>query len=154
MPVTVVADNIRSLYNLGSIFRTSDAVLLEKICLCGISGCPPNVEIEKVALGATNTVEFEYFESSEECVRSLKKRGLKIYALEITDQKIQYDQLEYQFPLALIIGNEVEGVSDEVMKYVDQAIFIPMRGRANSLNVSNALAVCLYKISEQFYANH
>ncbi|MBD3270428.1 TrmH family RNA methyltransferase [Candidatus Peregrinibacteria bacterium] len=153
LPLVLIVDSIRSLYNIGSFFRTGDAILIEKIYLCGISGSPPDAKIEKVALGATNVVPFEYFSNVKECISNLKDDGYYIYALELTDMSHNYANIDYRFPAALIVGNEVEGVSDEALKMTDQAIDIPMKGRANSLNVATAFAVVAYQIHNNFYGN-
>lgn len=145
----MVVDNLRSLYNIGSIFRTSDAILVEKILLCGISGKPPNKEIEKVALGAVDTVPFEYFEKVGDAVKKLKDEGYQIVALELTKQSVNYREAGYKNKLALVVGNEVDGVSDEVLSMCDMAVEIPMRGRANSLNVATAFAVVAYEIYDK-----
>lgn len=150
MPLVVVADNLRSLYNIGSIFRTSDAILVEKIFLCGISGKPPNKEIEKVALGAVETVPFEYCTEVGDCVRRLRLEGYQIVVLELTKQSVNYRLARYEKPLALILGNEIDGVSDEVLAMADLAVDIPMRGRANSLNVATAFAVVGYDVYDKF----
>ena len=149
-PLILVLDNLRSLYNVGAIFRTADAILVEKIYLCGITGHPPNKEIEKVALGAVEVVPFEYVENTEDCLKKLKKSGYELIALELTDKSSRYNQTKYKFPCALIVGNEVDGISDGAMKLIDQAVDIPMLGRANSLNVATALAVVSYEIFENY----
>ena len=153
MPLVLVLDGLRSLYNVGSIFRSADAILVEKIFLCGITGCPPNKEIEKVALGAVEVVPFEYFEKTIDCLDSLKKQGYQIIALELTEKSERYNQARYEFPCALILGNEVDGVADEVMTRVDRAVDIPMLGRANSLNVATAMAVVGYEVFAQWEEN-
>jgi len=150
MPVILVVDNLRSLYNIGSLFRTSDGVLLEEIWLCGISGCPPNRQIEKTALGATNTVRYRQVVDIVDSLSTLKKAGRKIYALELTNSSKNYAKVRYEFPCVLIVGNEVDGVSDELMKMVDEAVDIEMLGRANSLNVATAFAVVAYEMLRQF----
>ncbi len=150
MPFVVVLDNIRSLYNVGAIFRTSDAVLVEKVILCGITGKPPRKEIAKVALGACEIVPWEYYSTTREAVLKLKENGYKIVALELTDPMVDYRKYAYDFPVAIILGNEVEGVSDDVMDLIDNAVAIPMLGRANSLNVATAYGVMVYELLYQF----
>jgi len=145
-PIRVVLDNIRSLYNVGSIFRTSDAVGIEKIYLCGISGKPPRVEIQKAALGADQSVPWEYVANAVEIVNKLKKEGFKIVALEHTDCSSCYFEATYEFPLCLIVGHEIVGVSDEVIDLVDLAIDIPMAGLKQSLNVAVAYGIAIYEI--------
>lgn len=149
-PLVLVLDNLRSLYNIGSIFRSADAILVEKIYLCGITGCPPNKEIEKVALGAVEVVPFQHFTRVEDCLKKLKKLGYTIYALELTNNSVNYKQEKYHFPCALVLGNEVDGISEEAMTVVDRAVDIPMKGRANSLNVATAMAVVGYEIFDQY----
>jgi tRNA G18 (ribose-2'-O)-methylase SpoU len=149
-PMVVVFDNIRSLYNVGAMFRTSDGVLAEKIFLCGITGQPPRKEIDKVALGAAEVVPWEYCQSSYETVLKLKENGLKIYALELTAQSKDFKEVNYQFPMAVILGNEVDGITDDVMSLVDEAISIKMLGRANSLNVATAYGIVAYEVLHQY----
>lgn len=154
MPLYVVLDNIRSIYNVGAMFRTCDAVLAEKMFLCGITGHPPRKDIDKVALGAVEVVPWEYQPSVAETLLKLKENGVKICALELTKQSFHYHEVKYEFPLALIVGNEVTGISDEAMQYVDFAVDIPMLGRANSLNVATALGIVAYEMLYQFQNNH
>lgn len=150
MPLVLVLDSIRSLYNIGSIFRTADALLVEKIYLCGICGAPPDTRIDKVALGAVDTVPFEYIEDVHECLLRLKEEGRHIVALELTDQSENYREKRYRFPVALVLGNEIEGISDDAIKLCDCAVDIPMEGRANSLNVATAVAVVGYEVHAQY----
>lgn len=152
-PVYVVLDNIRSLYNVGAMFRTCDAILAEKMILCGITGCPPRKEIAKVALGAEELVPWEYSESVTDAVTRLKEQGIKICALELTDPVNYFKVATYEFPVALIVGNEVDGISDEVMPLVDMAVTIPMLGRANSLNVATALGITVYELLHKYKLN-
>ena len=149
-PLVLVLDSLRSLYNIGSIFRSADATLVEKIYLCGITGCPPNKDIEKVALGAVEVVPFEYYKSVTDCLKKLKKLGYTIYALELTNNSVNYKQEKYRFPCALVLGNEVDGIDEKAMTLVDRAVDIPMKGRANSLNVATAMAVVSYEIFDQY----
>lgn len=148
--MTLVLDNIRSLYNVGSLFRTADALLIEKIILCGITGTPPNKQIEKVALGAVETVPFEYMKDVEKAIRKLKAEGKQIVALELTKESINYKKANYVGEIALVVGNEVDGVGEEVLEMADLAVDIPMKGRANSLNVATATAVVAYEIASKF----
>jgi len=143
-PIYVLLDNVRSLFNVGSIFRTSDAVLCEKIYLCGITGCPPRKEISKTALGAEELVPWEYFDDSIEAINKLKSDGVKIVAVELAHDAVIYDEAVYDYPLCFIFGHEVNGISDEVMELVDMSIYLPMFGRANSLNVSNCHSIIMY----------
>ncbi len=149
-PIYVILDNVRSLYNVGAIFRTSDAVLVEKIYLCGITGCPPRKEISKTALGAEEVVPFEHRDSVVEVIKELKKKGVEIVAVEIAHKAKFYNEANYKFPVCFILGHEVNGIGDEVMKIVDRSIKIPMLGRANSLNVATAYGVIVYDALEKF----
>ncbi|OQX83489.1 RNA methyltransferase [candidate division KSB1 bacterium 4484_87] len=147
-PVSVVLDNIRSLHNVGSIFRTSDAAGVEKLYLCGITGTPPRAEIQKAALGSEKSVPWEYVSSAEQAVQQLKSQGYHIVVLEHTDAPQNFHQAEYNFPLCLVIGHEITGVSDEVIELADLAVEIPMFGIKQSLNVSVAFGVAIYEIIE------
>lgn len=148
-PVSVVLDNVRSLYNVGSIFRTSDAAGIEKLYLCGITGKPPRAEIHKAALGAEQSVPFEYFQNPLELIRKLKKEQHHIVVLEHTDASLRYDQVKFNFPLCLVVGHEISGVSDEVVALADQSIQIPMHGIKQSLNVSVAYGIAIFEIIKQ-----
>jgi len=145
-PFVAVLDNVRSLYNVGAIFRTSDAVMLEKLYLCGITGQPPRKEISKTALGADEIVPWEYSDSAVDTIKKLKKDGYTICAVELAQESIQYDKANFEFPLCLIFGHEVEGISDEVMELVDMAVKVPMLGRANSLNVETCYGIVVYEV--------
>jgi len=149
-PIRVLLDNVRSLYNVGSIFRTSDAVGVEKIYLCGITGKPPRSEIHKAALGAENSVAWEYFEKPVEIIQKLKTRGYQIVILEHTDQPQLYFDAKIKFPMCLVVGHEITGISDEVVDLADKAIEIPMFGIKQSLNVSVAYGIAVYEIIKQF----
>lgn len=142
----VICDNIRSLENIGSIFRTADALGVSKIYLCGISGKPPHHKISKTALGAEETVPFEYCKQISRLIDKLKKQGVEIVALEQDKKAISYLKYKPKFPLALIVGNEVEGISKKILKKADKIIFLPMSGQKESLNVSVAFGVAGYYI--------
>ena len=151
-PMVIVCDNIRSGMNIGSIFRTSDAFLVEKIYLCGISSTPPHREILKTAIGATDSVQWEYFKDVKDCVLKLKEDDYTLFAIEQTDSAILLDDLsKFQFEkAALILGNEVKGVSDEILPFVDQSIEIPQYGTKHSLNVSVCAGIVIYEFSKMF----
>jgi tRNA G18 (ribose-2'-O)-methylase SpoU len=152
-PIYALLDNVRSLYNVGAIFRTSDAVLLKKLYLCGITAYPPRKEISKTALGAEETVPFEYRESAVEVIKELKKKGVKIVAVEIAHGSKPYFKMKYKFPVCFVLGHEVLGVADEVMELVDAAIEVPMLGRANSLNVATCYGIIVYEALKQLLAS-
>lgn len=156
-PVSVVLNDIRSLYNVGAMFRTCDATLAEKMFLCGITGYPPRKEIDKVALGAVEVVPWQYLPSAKETLLKLKEKGVKIVALELAEGSVHFKEFDFPFPMALVVGNEVEGISDELMELVDYCVSIPMLGRANSLNVATAFGIVAYEILHQYNeknANH
>ena len=142
----VICDNIRSLENIGSIFRTADALGVSKIFLCGISGKPPHHKISKTALGAEKTVPFEYHKQTGRLIDKLKKDKINIISLEQDEKAVLYTELKPKFPLALIIGNEVKGVAKKVLEKSDKIIFLPMRGQKESLNVSVAFGIAGYEI--------
>ena len=142
----VICDNIRSLENIGSIFRTSDALGVTKIFLCGISGKPPHHKISKTALGAEEKVPFEYYKQTGRLIDKLKKSRIKIVALEQDKKAILYKKFKPKFPCALIVGNEVKGVSKKVLEKCDKIIYLPMSGQKESLNVSVAFGIAGYEI--------
>ena len=143
-PIYALLDNVRSLHNVGAIFRTSDAVLLSRLYLCGITGCPPRTEIGKTSLGADELVPWEQHDDSVEAVEKLKADGVKIVAVELAEGAVNYSEAIYDFPVCFVFGHEVEGVSDEVMELVDMAVSLPMLGRANSLNVATCYGIIMY----------
>ncbi len=143
-PIYVILDNVRSLFNVGSIFRTSDAVMVSKIYLCGITGSPPRKEISKTALGAEEIVPWEQHDDAVEVIKQLKADGVKIVAVELAKGSVDYSDTSYDFPICFVMGHEVEGVSDEVMELVDMTIHLPMLGRANSLNVATCYGIVVY----------
>jgi len=146
MPVVVIADNIRSLHNVGALFRTSDAVHIEHLYLCGITGRPPRDEIRKTSLGAEESVSWSYAKEIVPVIHSLRQQGYQIVVLEHTDQSVDFRSAHYHFPLALVIGNEYAGVQDHVVELADMAIEIPMKGIKQSLNVSVAYGVAVYEL--------
>jgi len=157
-PIYVICDNIRSLYNVGAIFRTSDAANIEKLYLCGITGYPKDdpdwfqtKRIEKTALDATKTVPWEYVKSAKRITQNLKRKGFKIYVLENTLHATRYTDCDYTFPCALIVGHERNGVSDEIIKLAEEVIMIPMYGTKTSLNVEVAYAIAIYELLKHLY---
>jgi len=146
-PVYALADNIRSIYNVGSIFRTSDAALIEKLYLTGYTPYPPRQEIEKVALGATEAVPWEYIKDPVEAVRKIKAEGIKIVPLEITENSRNYTDIKAEdFPLCLILGNELTGVSAGIIDEADFSIEIPQYGFKHSINVSVAYGIAVMEL--------
>lgn len=148
-PFCAILDNIRSLYNVGAMFRTADGVLLEKLFLCGITGRPPRREIEKTALGATSTVPWEYFEDTAKCVKKLKKSGVSIVGLEIIEKSRPYFEKHFEFPSCLVVGNEITGISSEILSLCDDVVYIPMLGQKESLNCATAFGIVMYEMLRQ-----
>lgn len=148
----IIAHNIRSLFNIGTIFRTADALDVDKIYLTGYSGHPPASQIAKVALGSENSVPWEYHQNISSLFTKLKKQGVKIVALELGAGAIVYNKFKPEFPLALLLGNEVRGVSKPLLKKVDSTIYLPMYGQKESLNVGVAMGVAGYYIRQ--YINY
>ena len=146
-PIYVLCDNIRSIYNVGSIFRTADAGLIQKLFLTGYTPYPPRPEIEKVALGSTKSVPWEYIENPFDAVNDLKKKGVKIASLEITDSSRKYYELtKSDFPLCLILGNELTGISGGLIFASDFSLEIPQYGYKHSMNVSVAFGIALFEM--------
>lgn len=146
LPFTVILNNIRSLHNVGSIFRTSDGVGVEKLWLCGITGYPPNSQIAKTALDAEDHVSWEYCEDVRNVLRKLKSEGYTIVYLEQMNNSIPYQELSVNGPVCLVLGNEITGVSKDILSFCDQAVEIEMTGVKNSLNVSVAFGIVAYHI--------
>lgn len=147
LKIVLVLDNIRSLNNVGSAFRTADAFLIEKIILCGVTGCPPNKEIEKTALGATATVVWEYAKNTLDAVNDLKSKNYLIYSVEQADKSMKLNEIDFTTDagIALVFGNEVYGVEQEVVDASDGVIEIPQFGTKHSLNVSVSLGIVLWE---------
>ncbi len=152
-PIMVVLDNIRSFHNVGSVFRTADAFLARGICLCGFTPQPPHRDIQKTALGATETVDWLYFPTTYEAVKVLQEKGYKVFAIEQTAGSISLENfVPIQEPIAVVLGNEVDGVDDEVLKICNGCIEIPQMGMKHSLNVSVAAGIILWKLSEHTFS--
>ncbi|MCK5168229.1 MAG: RNA methyltransferase [Bacteroidales bacterium] len=146
-PLVVILDNIRSLNNIGSVFRTSDAFLIEKIILCGITAKPPHKDIHKTALGATESVNWEYVESTIDAVNKLKYEGYNIVSIEQTEKALmlQNFEIEKNIKYAVIFGNEVKGVQQEVVNLSDYSIEIPQYGTKHSFNISVSAGIVLWE---------
>jgi tRNA G18 (ribose-2'-O)-methylase SpoU len=145
-PVSIMLDNVRSLYNVGSIFRTADSALAGELILCGFTPHPPRPEIEKTALGAVDTVPWRYHRDIIDAVREQKQKGQKVVAVEITENNRPYDTLEpADFPLCMVFGNELVGLDDAVLAACDDSIEIPMYGVKHSLNVGVAVGVAAFE---------
>lgn len=149
-PLVVVLDNIRSMHNVGSVFRTADSFLVEKMYLCGYTPQPPHRDINKTALGATETVAWEYAATTVEAVQTLQAQGYKVYAVEQAEGAIYLDQFNLPAQkIAIVMGNEVEGVADDVLDICDGCIEIPQLGSKHSLNISVAAGIIIWAITER-----
>jgi tRNA G18 (ribose-2'-O)-methylase SpoU len=146
LPLAVVLDNVRSMHNVGSVFRTSDAFLIEKIILCGYTPQPPHRDIHKTALGATETVHWIYASNTIDAVQDLRSKGYMLVAIEQTSESQRLSEFDWdgKTPLALVFGNEVEGVQQAVIDGCDAAIEIPQAGAKHSLNISVAAGIVLF----------
>ena len=148
LPVTVVLDNVRSEMNVGSVFRTADAFLIERICLCGITPQPPKAEIHKTALGAEESVAWQYYSTTLAAVEQLKQEGYLICSIEQVHNSVSLDQfvVDKGQRVAIVLGNEVKGVSQEVVDASDVCVEIPQYGTKHSLNVSVSIGIVLWNI--------
>lgn len=144
--IHVVLDNIRSAYNVGSIFRTADATGCAMLHICGLSAYPPNLKLEKTALGAIESVPWKYYKNTQEALSQLQKQNIPIFAIEKTQNSADYTSTTYPDPLALILGHEIHGVSEFALDAADKIIHIPMHGKKSSLNVATAAGIILYEV--------
>lgn len=147
--IYLVLDNIRSMYNVGAIFRSAEGARVKKIFLCGITATPPREKIFKTSLGAVDWVDWEYCDNSEVVIKNLRENKVQIIALEQTDKSINFKKAKYKFPLAIVVGHELKGISNDILKLCDISVEIPMYGKSNSLNVSTATGIVLYEILSQ-----
>ena len=150
-PSIIVLDNIRSLSNVGAFFRTADAFRIKELFLCGITACPPHREIHKTALGADETVKWRYFETTEAACQQLKAEGYRIFAVEQVEGSVALQTFKFGAHTAYLLGNEVEGVSEEALPYCDGAIELPQEGTKHSLNVSVCAGIVMWEAFEQLY---
>jgi len=152
MPLVVVLDDVRSMYNVGSVFRTSDAFRVAAIHLCGITAQPPHAEIHKTALGAEDSVDWEYFPSAKESVRALQEQGFKVFAVEQAEGSTMLQNLSLgndNGKYAIVMGNEVKGVNQEVVDMCDGCIEIPQFGTKHSLNVSTTAGIVIWEFAKK-----
>ena len=154
-PLVIVLDNVRSLHNVGSVFRTSDAYLVETVCLCGITSTPPHAEIHKSALGAENSVDWVYFEDTLEAIKELKSKGFEVLAIEQAEGSTMLNQLEINpsGKYAVVLGNEVKGVQQAVVDACDGCIEIPQYGTKHSLNVSVTAGIIIWEFASKLFNN-
>ena len=151
LPIIIVLDNIRSLSNVGAFFRTADAFRIKELVLCGITACPPHREIHKTALGADETVRWRYFETTEAACKALKAEGYRIFAVEQVEGSLPLQDFEFEPNTAYLLGNEVEGVSEEALPYCEGAIELPQEGTKHSINVSVCAGIVMWKAFEHLF---
>jgi len=151
LPLVVVLDNVRSLHNIGSVFRTSDAFRVECICLCGITAVPPHAEIHKTALGAEDTVDWKYYQNTVDAVDELKQNGYTVFSIEQAEGSTMLDkwEMDRNKKYAIVFGNEVKGVEQEVINHSDACIEIPQYGTKHSLNVSVTAGIVIYECANR-----
>ena len=154
LPIVVVLDNVRSMHNVGSVFRTCDSFLIEKIFLCGITPCPPHRDIQKTALGATETVDWSSEENIVSCLKQLKQQGFHLLAVEQVHNSELLNKMiiERNKKYALIFGNEVDGVCQEAINFCDSTVEIPQLGSKHSLNVSVSAGIVLWQFAQFYYS--
>ena len=143
----LILPNIRSGHNVGAIFRTADGAGVDKLYLTGFTPCPPHTQIDKVSLGAEKWMPWEYYKQAGSLLKKLKKMGYNIVALEQTKTSQNIFDWQPKFPIALVLGNEKTGVPKSLLKYCDESVEIPMAGKKNSLNVSVAAGIAMYRVS-------
>ena len=151
IPIILILDNVRSMENVGAFFRTADAFRIEAIYLCGITARPPHREIHKTALGAEESVNWRYFNTTQEACEALKDKGYRIFAVEQVEGSIPLDEFKTPEESAYIFGNEVDGVDDAVLPYCEQAIEIPQEGTKHSLNVSVSGGIVMYHVFKDLW---
>lgn len=153
LPVIIVLDNLRSAYNVGNIFRAAEATRAAGIVTCGYTATPPHVKLQKTARGCDELVLCEHFDSTAEAILSLRKRGMKIYAVETVEESQLYWDAQIEFPCAFVLGNEALGISQEALALCDGFISLPALGRKNSINVGNCAAVILFECTRRFLSD-
>ena len=148
LPVRIVLDNVRSANNVGSVFRTADAFLIGKICLIGITPRPPHKDIQKTALGSTESVDWEYFTDADSCMDQLKAEGFTVIAVEQAEGSVDLNEMQWDRgrKYALVMGNEVKGVTEAIMQQADKAVEVPQWGTKHSLNISVCTGVVLWDL--------
>ena len=153
IPLIVVMDDIRSLNNIGSVFRTSDAFLVQEIHLCGITATPPHREIQKTALGSTDSVDWQHFENISESIDTLKENGFAIYAIEQAEKSITLDELNIgkNDKIAIILGNEIKGVNQSIMNEISGCIELPQYGTKHSLNISVCAGIVIHDLFQKLF---
>lgn len=149
--IYIVLDSVLDTYNVGAIFRLADAVSAKKVFLCGETETPPNTRIKKASINTTEWVTWQYASSAKEAIAQLKAKSskLKVIAIEQSEKSVPYDKVDYKLPIALVVGNETRGVSEEVLDIADEIVELPMFGVNKSLNVMVSLGIVLYQLLEE-----
>jgi tRNA G18 (ribose-2'-O)-methylase SpoU len=150
LPLIAVLDNLRSAFNVGSIFRTSEAAGIRELVLCGITPYPPNEKLDRTALGTVHRVPWRHCVETAEAVRGLKAQGTPVWACELTRGSISIRRAAFPRPLALVFGHEVAGVDPAVLRLVDEVVEIPLYGRKNSLNVATTYGIAVFEVLRQW----
>ena len=149
-PIYGVLDHLRSAHNVGSAFRTGDGANIAELLLCGYTPTPPHRHLAKTALGAVDSLPWRHFETTPAAIAAVRSQGAQVLALELMDNSVPLWEVELRFPVALVAGNEVDGLSAETLALCDQTVYLPMFGHKNSLNVSVAFGVALYEILRRY----
>jgi 23S rRNA (guanosine2251-2'-O)-methyltransferase len=151
IPVVVVLDNVRSLNNIGSVFRTADAFLIERILLCGITATPPHKDIHKTALGATDSVDWEYYPETRQAIEKLRADGFYIMAVEQTDQSVSLDRFRVRMDMkyGFVFGHEIRGVGQDIIDFSDASLDIPQFGTKHSLNIAVCAGMVIWEVFRQ-----
>ena len=150
MPVYALLDNVRSVWNVGSMFRTADAVALAGMYLTGMTATPPRADMEKTALGATRSVPWDYWRDPAAACRRLRTDGVRVVVLEQTGRSVDWERADWSFPLCFVVGHEVQGVGPEILDLADEIVEIPMAGVKQSLNVAVSFGVLVYEIRRRW----
>ncbi len=152
-PIYIILDSLKSAHNIGTILRLSDAILVEKVYICGNTIIPPHRKIKASSRGAEKWVPWEYRENVVEVIKELKARDVFVVSMEISTSSVEYTDVQYVPPLCLVLGREYDGVNPEVLKLSDKIVHLPMYGMLNSINVSTAASVLVYEVTKQFGSN-
>lgn len=152
-PIHIVLDNLRSAFNVGSIFRTADSGAVAHVHLCGMTAHPPHKKLEKTALGAFDYVPWTYYERTSAALEGLRSEGVSIVAVEVTDDAVPMQDFAWETPVALVFGNEVTGISEKTIARCDGVVKIPMQGHKNTINVATAFGIVLYHVLDRLGAD-
>lgn len=152
LPVCAILDHIRSAHNVGSMFRTGDGANIGELLLCGYTPTPPHRHLSKTALRAVEVVPWRHYETTEDAIEIAQENGAQVVAVELSESSVPLFDFDLQFPLALVLGNEVQGLSPAILERCDATVHLPMRGLKNSLNVSVAFGIVIYEVARRYEA--